>query len=265
MKHSNFNFFISLKSFIRFLILCISYPKSALSYFGRIVGHIPGFKYEVKRNINAARKFKEAGRVDKYRIGQATHYKNVRLYLFHFLLFQVRVEEGESLTSEHFYLNRSIADLQLLLGLSSDYIKLTKKSLVFDPACGTGRHLHYLVDTFGCNGLGIDVYQPAINVANKANFEKNTSFYCESSLDQQNMDKFITNNLDLVFINSWIGYVKDDKGFNNFISRIIKNSRFIMVVSSINDDLHSIFKCANFVVEYKKGNTQFVLISNENV
>jgi SAM-dependent methyltransferase len=265
MNPSKYNVKVGLKSFIRFAILCKNYPHAALAYFGRIVGHIPGFRYVVNRDINAARSFKEVGRVKKYNIGQITHYKNIQLYLHKKLLFQTNIEEGESLTSEHFFLNRSISDVRSLLKYSKPFLNLTNESLILDPGCGTGRHLHYLVDTIGCKGVGIDMYQPAVNVANKANFEKNISFYCNSSIDKVNIDQYITDNLDLVFINSWLGYVKNDDGFNYFISKIMKCCRFIMIIAPKTDDLHSIFKDSEFAVEYERSSTQYILINNAKV
>ena len=249
-----------IKSFLRFFILCMNYPRSGLAYFFRIIGHVYGFKYRSERDIAAAKEFKRLGRLTKSNIGHATHQKTLYLDLLSFNLFKLIINEGEELTVEHFFLNRSIKDINYLLNLSQPYLNLGNSSIIFDPACGTGRHLHYVVDTFRCQGIGIDVYDPAIKVANKANIGKSVEFHCGSSLDLNYIDQLLPSHIDLVLINSWLGYVTNEKYFDEFISRIITTSSYIMIISSIKDDIHSIFRNSEFIIERNIENTQYILL-----
>ena len=73
------NIILAVRSFMRFSLLCARYPKAALAFFLRVIGHIPGFKYVTERDISAAKEFKKQGRLQGYNIGHATHNKNIYL------------------------------------------------------------------------------------------------------------------------------------------------------------------------------------------
>jgi hypothetical protein len=249
-----------IKSLLRFFLLCLIYPKPGLSYFFRIIGHFYGFRYRSKRDISAAIRFKHEGKLNNSNIGHATHNKTISLDIFSFNLFKFKIDEGENLTVEHFYLNRSIKDLQFLTKLSKPFMKVNKSWVVFDPACGTGKHLYYLIDKYNCKGIGVDIYQPAINVAKNANIGKSINFHCGSSLDETFISKILPLDIDLLFINSWLGYVKNEENFEKFIQKMLNMTRYIMIISSENDDLHSIFYNTDFIIEQKVGKAQFVLI-----
>ena len=238
----------------------MAYPKSGFSYFFRIIGYLYGFRYHAKRDILSARKFKQRGRLSKSNIGHATNSKTIYLDFFSFNLFKFIIHEGEELTAEHFFLNRSISDLKFLLSNSMGYFRTNKSSVIFDPACGTGRHLQFLADQLRCEGIGVDIYQPAITVAKRVNIGKSIKLYTGSSLDFKFIESILPSKVDIVLINSWLGYVKDDERFDSFIDQILKISCFIMIISSINDDLYSIFKNTEFLVDKKIDNTQYVLI-----
>lgn len=243
------------------MLVVFRYKSAAAAYFYRIIGHFPGFFYTIDRDIVSARKYKKLGGLKKYNIGQATHKKVARLFFLNVMLFKVDVNEGEELTAEHFFLSRSVLDLKMLLKFCCP-LALNKSSVVFDPACGTGKHLQYVVDTFQCKGIGFDVYQPAINVANVANIGNSVNFFCESSLDLDILNENLPKNVDLVFINSWLGYVLNDENFSQFITYITNKSKYIMVISSLDDNLHSIFKNSKKVIDVKKAGTHYALYQN---
>ena len=147
-----------------------------------------------------------------------------------------------------------------MLNLSKPFLRLDESSIIFDSACGTGRHLYYVTDTYRSRGIGIDIYEPTIAVANKANIGKSIRFHCGSSLDLNYINERLPLYIDLIVINSWLGYVKDEKYFSEFVSKIIKISGYIMIISAAIDDIHSIFQEAKFIVEKKIKNTQYVLL-----
>ena len=57
---------------------------------------------------------------------------------------------------------------------------LNQKTFFIDAGCGNGRNSFFLTETFGCKGLGYDLSQEAINVANKKNKNKNLTFVCQN-------------------------------------------------------------------------------------
>ena len=248
---------INIKYFFRFLILSWNYKLSCLSFFLRIIGHIPFFSYSIKRiedSINDGIHSK----------GHITKGKKIYLNFFNFSIIQFDILKGETLTAEHFYFNRSIKDIKDFLKASNNYLNIDKNSIIFDPACGTGKHLLHITDTYNCKGIGVDIYPKAINVAKKIENFSNCKFILGNSCDNDTLFvlKDLSNNkkINMIFINSWLSYVHKNRDFVNFFNYIKQMQCKIMIIAQKKDDLKSIFKTNKILYQKLINNTQYAIL-----
>ena len=173
---------------------------------------------------------------------------------------RVTIKTDEELSAEHFYLNRSTDDADFLLKLCKDHININKETLIFDPGCGTGRHLLYLVDKYSCKGIGVDIHAPAIVVAKRANWDNHVEFHSLSSLEEGVLERLIPNGCDYVFINSWLNHVYGYDGYDEFIKKIVNSCRMILLITSIKNDLQEYLPNPVIIEHEIRGKSQYVLI-----
>lgn len=76
--------------------------------------------------------------------------KKISFKIFSFKIIQFTMYEGEILTAEHFYFQRNIKDAKFILKIFKKFFKIDKDTIIFDPACGTGKHLLFLTDKYNC-------------------------------------------------------------------------------------------------------------------
>lgn len=197
-------------------------------------------------------------------MGHAFKEKIVSLLFRDVKLIEFKIPEGVELTAEHFFLNRPVKDVKILLNLTNRFICIKQSNLIFDPGCGTGRHLFYLVDRFGCKGLGVDVYPPAIKVAQKANRYGRVSFYNCSSLKKGLIDEIIPNGCEYIFINSWLNHVYNYDGYNVFTQKLLASCRYILLISSSKKyGLKEFFPNSVILVEEVQDGTLYALIKGK--
>ncbi len=229
----------------------------------RYLGKFPFFYYEIKRDINKAKEFKKKARINNQHHGHITESKEINFYIFKIKVFNFEIFEGENLTTEHYYLNRSIKDIKKILFEAKSHLNIDSDSLIFDPGCGAGRHLIYLVDKYNCNGIGVDVYKPAIQVAKKLNLSKKCNFICSSSLDGNILNLLIKKKPDLILINSWLSFVKYNKDFELFIKTIRKINCKLIIISNIKEEVEILFKDFGILYKNVNNNTVYALMENK--
>jgi len=222
-----------------------------MAFYLKYLGRLPIFKYSVYRDNNSLYKKKQYLRKKKGNVGHAFEEKIVCISFLKWKLLEFNLTEGEELTAEHFFLNRPIIDVEYLLEISKEYIKIDQSSLIFDPGCGTGRHLFYLADKYDCYGVGVDVYAPAIAIAQKVNLGKRIRFYNCSSLEDGLLDKIIPNGCEYVFINSWLNHVYKYDGYDGFIDKLLSSCRYILLISSLKFELEEFFPNPEVIIEKK--------------
>jgi Methyltransferase domain len=253
-----------LKSVIRHAIIILAYPKAGTAFLLKWVGRLPLFKYRVRRDNESLYERKVYLRDNKRNMGHAFKEKKVGLLFGNVKLIEFIITEGAELTAEHFFLNRPIKDVQTLFNLASRYIFIKQSSLIFDPGCGTGRHLFYLVDRYGCKGVGVDVYPPAIKIAQKANLDGRISFYNCSSLKKGLLDDIIPNGCEYVFINSWLNHVYNYDGYSVFIKKLLSSCQYLLLISSSKKyGLEELFPNPVILVEEVQDGTLYALIKGE--
>ena len=241
----------------------LSFPKAGLAFILRLFGGIYGFKYKVLRDYSEIIQIKEELRSQGKSVGHAVKSKKVGLYFLQYNLLTLEVPKGSSLTAEHFFLNRPLNDLKYLLKICSNHITLSKGDLVFDPGCGTGKHLFYLTDYYKCLGIGVDIYEPAIKVAKRANYDNSVSFYNQSMLDLESSIKILPSNCDYVFINSWLNHVYEYPRYDEMIKKLLQSCRYMMVINSVKFKLDELIPKADILLVEIHDNAQYALIKGE--
>jgi len=245
------------------MFVIYAYPKAGLSFFFRIIGWIPGLKREILLDRIQHRKLKKEKKSNKESVGHTLLDRSVTVSFLGNEVLKVHLEQGAETMADQFFLNRSVGDIKYLLNSCGDFIDFSSRTLIFDPGCGTGRHLFYLVDSFGCQAVGVDVYPAAIEVANKANWHNAVDFYNCSSIESGILATLIPNGCDYVFINSWINHVYKLEGYNSFISNLIKSCRFILLISSKKYDVASMMNNPQIIIHKIQGDAQYLLIKGE--
>ena len=153
-----------------------------ISFVLKFLEVIPGFRRTVQYRqdrYQAKLQLKE----NQESIGHALGDRNVVCSLFGHDFLSFDLSEGVQATADQFYLNRPIDDVKHLIALASRFVEIRPGDSVFDPGCGAGRHLFHLVDKYRCDAVGVDIYGPAIEVAEVANWDRRVRFYADSSLD----------------------------------------------------------------------------------
>lgn len=253
-----------LRNCVRLIIVSGTQPKAGLAFFMKNAGHLPFFHYSVKRDNDSLYKRKVYLRNKKKNVGHAIKGKTVSLSFSKWKLFKCALEEGGDLTAEHFYLNRSVKDVEYLLKMTSKHVNIKGSSLIFDPGCGTGRHLFYLVDKYDCRGIGVDVYPPAVAIAKKANLGKRIRFYNCSSLESGVLDKIIPEGCDFVLMNSWLSHVYKYDGYDEFVKKILKSCRYILFIGSAKKyTLEELLDDPMVIMEKAQDGTRYGLIKGD--
>jgi len=247
-----------LSHILRFARVTWRYPRAGLSFALRALGVVPGFqrtaeyrpdRYTAKQQLKQARQS----------IGHARE-RSIAGKLFGLDLFRLPLPEGEIATADQFFLNRPIDDAKHMIALARQCTEIRPGALVFDPGCGAGRHLFHFVDAHGCRGIGVDIYKPAIDVAESANWDRRVRFYAQSSIEPGFLDAILPEGCDFVFINSWLNHVKDYPGYREFIRRIVEKCSFLLVITSAKDTLDHLFDGPDILVHEIRDGTQFALL-----
>jgi len=255
---------IYLISFIRFFYISLIFKKPFLFYFFRLLSKTYIFRYIVKRDIDSAINLKGYHKKNQIPTGHIIQNKKVFFFILKLKIFSFVIEEGKNLTIEHYYLNRSLKDIKLLMKLTLKYINISKNSTILDPGCGPGRHLIYLTDLFKCKGIGIDIYKPAINVANKIKITSNCNFIHGSSLDINLTKRLDKKSIDFVLINSWLGFVKKRDDFIHFLEFISSLKCKILIITNKEDSIRDIFIDYEVKFEHIDNKTKYALLEKLN-
>lgn len=246
-----------LNKILRFLILSWSYKISFFSYFLRCICYLPFFKYEVIRINNENRdEITSKGHIEPG--------KRIEVKIFNITIIKLVLQKGENLTAEHFYFHRPLKDIKFFLRNCKNYINFNKETFIFDPGCGTGKHLMYITDKYRCKGIGIDIYPKAINVSKKIEKFSNCKFLLGNSCDKNiltTLSKYNNyNKIDILFINSWVNHVYKNKEFSVFLNFIRKIKCRVMIIETKKIDLKRIFKTNKILYQKFKNNSQYVIL-----
>lgn len=247
------------RSVARFVLVMFRYPRAGVSFALRFFELFPGFRRSVQYrqdHYQAKQQLKQ----NKQSIGHALGGRTVVCSLFGCQILSLKLEEGVQATADQFFLNRPVDDARHMIALAARIVEIQPGDLIFDPGCGAGRHLFHFVDRYGCEAVGVDIYRPAIDVAEAANWDHRVQFHAQSSLGHGLLDSVLPHDCDFVFINSWLNHVKDYPGYKEFAVRIVEKCRFLLVITSVKDPLDALFDTPDILVHEIHDGTQFALL-----
>jgi len=250
---------INMKGLSRFLLVMARYPGAALSFAFRAFEIVPGMRRTVQHPKDRIEQKNEL-RSEGQSVGHALGDRTVSVSFLGRKFLSARIREGVEATADQFYLNRSVSDLNYLVSLVSPYVTLRPGDTVFDPGCGTGRHLFYLSDHYGTRGIGIDVYPAAIEVANAANWDGKCEFHCQSSLEPGCLDTLLPDGCEFVFMNSWLNHVRGYGGFQAFTDEIVDKCDHLLIINTAKEPLDTYFKRPDIVALEIRDGSQFALL-----
>lgn len=248
-----------LSQILRFVCVMLRYRLAATSFGLRLFELLPGFRRSVAY-LHDRYEIKQQLKKSKQSIGHALGDRTIICSLFGRQVFGLRLPEGVQATADQFFLNRPIDDAKHMISLAHRCTEIRPEALVFDPGCGAGRHLFHFVDAYGCRGIGVDIYKPAIDVAESANWDRRVRFYAQSSIEPGFLDTALPEGCDYVFINSWLNHVKDYPGYREFIRRIVEKCSFLLVITSAKDTLNHLFDGPDILIHEIRDGTQFALL-----
>jgi SAM-dependent methyltransferase len=244
---------------LRFVRVMLYYRWAAVSFALRLFEILPGFKrsveypqdrYEIKQQLKKSQQS----------IGHALGDRTIVCTWFGRQIVRLRLVEGVQATADQFLLNRPVEDARHMIALARQHVAIRAGDLVFDPGCGAGRHLFHFVDVHRCRGIGVDIYQPAIDVAETANWDRSVHFHAQSSLAPGLLDSVLPDGCDFVFINSWLNHVKDYPGYREFAEKVVGKCRFMLVITSTKDSLDNLFDAPDILIHEVRDGTQFALL-----
>ncbi len=249
----------SLRSAARFLRVMLRYRRAGASFLLRGLEIVPGFRRKVAY-LQDRYQVKQQMKQSQQSIGHALGDRTIVCTLAGRQVCSLRLPEGVEATADQFFLNRPIGDARHVIALASPFVRIRPGELVFDPGCGAGRHLYHFVDALGCRAIGVDIYKPAIDVAQTANWDRRVRFLAQSSIEPGFLDSVLPHGCDFVFINSWLNHVKDYAGYPEFARRVVDKCRYLLVITSAKDQLERLFERPDILVHEVRDGTQFALL-----
>jgi SAM-dependent methyltransferase len=249
----------SLRSAARFLCVMLRYRRAGVSFLLRGLRIVPGFRCKVAY-LKDRYQVKQQIKQRKESIGHALGDRTIVCSWAGRQVCSLVLPEGVEATADQFFLNRPICDARHLIALARPFVRIRPGELVFDPGCGAGRHLYHFVDALGCRAIGVDIYKPAIDVAQAANWDRRVRFLTQSSIESGFLDSVLPHGCDFVFINSWLNHVKDYVGYPEFARRLVDKCRYLLVITSAKDELEQLFERPCILVHEVRGGTQFALM-----
>jgi len=197
-------------------------------------------------------------------IGYAFEDRFIILYFLLIKLYKYKVKEGIDATVDQFYLIRSIDDFKYLLKKTKKYVRIKENDLLFDPGCGTGKYLYYACDKFNCRGIGVDIYPPAIEIAQRLVLSTTRiNFFNHSTLDDDFLKKILRKNCDFILLNSWINHVKDYPNFKKCVEILLNRCRYIFVINNKKYDVKRLLNSPKIVFSEINGETYYGLIKGK--
>ena len=221
--------FINIKMILKFLIFN---PSSIFPLIFYLISKVfPLFIFDVKY-ISKKLEQKQKDITNQKNIGSVRGKRIYSLKVFNFILLKKSFPEGEIATFLQFYLFRPLNDLKFIFKeLVSERIKINKNSLIFEPGCGTGKHLIYLNQKYNCSVYGNDSYLPCINIAKfMQGNRKKIYFENFSALDINRLDKFLPKKIDLIYMNSYLNHIFHHNNYFEFIKFISYRSKYIALI-----------------------------------
>ena len=126
-------------------------------------------------------------------------------------------------------------------------LNLDHKSIIFEPGCNVGKILTYFSDKYGCNVLGVDIFEPSISAAKKTSISKKETFICKNLVTSQFLNVYSNNHFDLVLLSSHLVHIKHHElGLKLYLRELQRIGKQVIFFEKKDADLLQIAKKLNF-------------------
>lgn len=208
------------------------FPAAATLWVLHLLGKLPLFSYAYERHASTG--VKRPGFADGYSVGRLSFAGNE--------LFAKRIESGPELSAYHFYLARPVRNYLRCLPVLP-YRSLTKRGRVLEIGCGAGRMLGAFLDCYGGNGVGIDFYEPAIEVGKVSVIRSEIEFQKVAIASGDEVQRTFPEIFSIVMFSSALTHITRDNGCRlNLLRRLMQQSLCIVGhernTPDLLDDLH---------------------------
>jgi hypothetical protein len=237
--------------FLRFIFLGIKYKKSFLAFIILKFSRTLFFEVRIERSIKKIEENKQAKRIKKISLGHAEIGKKINLFFYKRLILSIFLKEGTELTAEHFYFSRNTNEvsrpLDLFFQFTSNQFPIKKNMRVFEPGCGCGKMLYYIVDKFDVHGFGADIYKPSFKIASDADIFKEMTFKLIDCYKSNFLETYDDNFFDFTFCSSYLGHLTHLEDFNLYLDRLLRVSKITIVFERNNSTLSKYLSNKNFI------------------
>ena len=229
---------------------------------------LPLFTFEIEYETNK-RELKHRDITNKKNIGSVKGKRVYSLKIFNFTLFKKIFSEGEIATFLQFYLFRPLNDLRFLFKeLISERIKINQNSVIYEPGCGTGKHLIFLNQKYNCSVYGNDSYPPCIKIAKSIKGPRKRIYFENfSALDINKLDNFLPKKIDIIYMNSYLNHVFHHNNYFEFIEFISHRSKYIGLIINIKylDDLDFYLPNYRIIKVLNQDSTSYIFLESKMI
>ena len=211
----------------RMLRVMARYPSAGVLRLLSLIAKLPLLTYTYERHPETG--YSRSGFADGYSVG--------RLYFAGRQLVAWRVPCGSALSAYHYYLSRSVRNFLKNLP-TLPYRLLIARGRVLEVGCGTGRMLSGFIDRYGGRGVGIDLFEPALEVG-AASLLRNEIEFCRLAITSgDEIAKAFPEQFSVVLFSSSLVFMSHDRAARRkLLTTLMHQSLCIVGVERNSPDL----------------------------
>lgn len=251
------------RTILRSIAIGWNHPKVVSAWVFTAFNTIPGFKFSVKLPDDRFQK-RNKDRDDGKPTGWNEFEKFFTLSLMGMTVLKFRISDEYQLNLHNFFFKRK-ARQETGFALekfreNGFSITFSPRIKVFEPGCNAGKFLYYFIDYYGAEGVGVDIFKSAIDIAKKANIFNDAEFYVSDLVKSDFLSRFSENHFDLTVVSSHFIHVSHfGEFFEKYVSRIVMISKEIIVMERYDPLLENILHKNSFKI-FSAGTADLPLI-----
>lgn len=214
----------------RSLCIGIRYPRAFCVMLLTMAGKLMGIKC-VKRVEREADSLKIARRNAEESIGWAMGSRVYDFRLKNRTIVSVRVTSELENNLINFFLNRSpmfiLRDFKSFMEMDRA-LDFPRGIRIFEPGCNAGKMLFFLKDLLGAEITGADIYEPAIQLAEKIKSPKD-SFICTDLISSNWLDSQPEGMYHLTISSSHLVHMTHFDDFDRYMLQLCRTSRYLYI------------------------------------
>jgi len=214
------------------------------------VGKLPLFRYTYQREP-VKYVGPRPGYVDGHSLG--------RLFLCGLVIFRWRLSEGPSLSAYHFFLHRPGLKQYVERLPNLPYKNLARIGRFLEVGCGAGRLLGAITTKYSAKGVGIDQYEPALQVGRLSDISKKLEFYHLKIERGDEVSRAFDEIFSIVFFASALTHITRQNDCRpRLLRELMRQSRYIIAHEKYSSELYEDLKTVGIEPDIEDGVLTFV-------